>query len=166
MEDDVKATNARLNSCVSDKAKLLLELERARELLSLSHESNAKLKSQLAAIESRQVGTDTSQVLDQHEAKISPKLTRTTHLKKCSVAQASSMSTRCFFRPTQSSTAKTLPNPIRKRPHLRMYTFRTRSRRGSNRKQRSIGWLPTVAKSADIHPTHTLGRQCCRCNFQ
>ncbi len=72
LEDEVKVTNAQLNSCVADKAKLLLELKKARELLSLSDESNAKLKSQLVAIESRQVGNETSQVIGQDEAKILP----------------------------------------------------------------------------------------------
>mmetsp|Transcript_36339 Transcript_36339/g.74047 ORF Transcript_36339/g.74047 Transcript_36339/m.74047 type:complete len:1130 (-) Transcript_36339:43-3432(-) len=48
LENEAKVTNAQLDSCVADKAKLLLELERARELLSLSQESNAKLEGKVA----------------------------------------------------------------------------------------------------------------------
>eukprot|EP00986_Skeletonema_menzelii_P003721 scaffold1185_cov143-Skeletonema_menzelii.AAC.15 len=78
LEKEAIARNAQLDSCVAEKANLLLELEKARELLSLSQESNAKLKEQLVSLESQQVGNtldeakilNTSQVIVQDEAKI------------------------------------------------------------------------------------------------
>ena len=70
LENEAKITNAQLDSCVADKTKLLLELERARELLSLSQESNAKLEGQLASLEYQLVRNETSQVIGQSETKM------------------------------------------------------------------------------------------------
>jgi hypothetical protein len=70
LEKEAKITNAQLDSCVADKADLLLELEEARELLSLSQESNAKMEAQLASLASQQcVCKEASRVTGHDEAK-------------------------------------------------------------------------------------------------
>jgi len=63
LEKEAEVANAQLDSCIAEKANLLLELEKARELQSLSLESNAKMKELIRNEASRVTAHDEAQKL-------------------------------------------------------------------------------------------------------
>ena len=130
-ENDAKITSAQLDSCVAEKAGLLLELEKVRELLSLSQEREAKLEDKIATLESQLKCKKESPVMkrdEEVERRVPNELNRDDreHPKGYVFVETDSVTTAREVQHSSTSSTTNPPNPKGVKKLVELYSGATK----------------------------------------